>query len=399
MELFVSVDEARTAIRRGLPEPRQEIVPLEAAYGRILLHEVISKEAIPPFPNSAMDGFAVRSADLADSGGTLRCTGEIAAGAWPANAVREGTCVRIMTGAPMPDGADAVVPVEWTREQGDAVVVDRGISPGRHLRAAGEDMAPGQVVLRAGADVAAGAVAVLATIGQSEVVVGRRPSVAVIATGDELVPHSETPARGQIRNSNGPALAVRVEEAGGRLAGQWVARDNRQSVRAVLAEAKGADVLVFSGGVSMGEYDLVRAVLEENGFEAAFWKVKQRPGKPLVFGTLERRPVFGLPGNPVSSSVCFDQYVRPALRYMQGAARPHRPRYPAQLTADFPKPRGLHVFARAVVTGAEGMLQASPTGSQGSHISTSLVGANALLHLPAEWEAAPAGAMAEVEFL
>ncbi|NNE69124.1 MAG: molybdopterin molybdotransferase MoeA [Rhodothermales bacterium] len=398
MRTFISVEEAHELIRQVLPGPIPEMVPIRDVLGRVVLEEVISKEAVPPFENSAMDGFAVRSGDLEPDGGTLTCIGEVQAGAWPDAVVEAGSCVEIMTGAPMPMGADAVAPVEWTRREGSRIHIDRGLPLGRHVRPAGQDLKPGDAVLPVGARVGAAEVAALINAGYHQVTVGTRPRVAVISTGDELVPPGESLAQGQIRNSNGPSLAALVVESGARVTAQKTARDSRDHIAEVVAVALAeSDVLVFSGGVSMGKYDLVREVLEELGFLFEFWKVRQRPGKPLAFGMLGEVPVFGLPGNPVSAGVCFGQYVRPSLLRMQGVADPSRPRWKARLTDSFPKPQGLHVFARGILSSDDSGLSVRPTGPQGSNLAMSLVRANCIVHLPAAWESAPRGAQVEVE--
>jgi molybdopterin molybdotransferase len=400
MKTYIEVAEARDLINRSLPDPINEIVPLEAALGRVLLREVVSKEAVPAFKNSAMDGFAVRSQDLGVRGGDLRVIGEVRAGAWPLETVIQGTAVRIMTGAPVPKGADCIVPVEWTQEDADVVRVDRGIREGQNVRPAGQDMKVGQLVLAGGKGIGTGDVSVLATLGFAEVSVGRRPRCAVIATGDELVDVSETPGPGQIRNSNGPSLASMVLQAGGQVTNLLHARDEKGDLQRVIRVASEADLLVFSGGVSMGDYDLVQEVLEHSGFVAEFWKVKQRPGKPLVFGRLFGKPVFGLPGNPVSSAVCFDQYVRPAIQRMQGNLNPERRLLKAVLADSFAKPAGLHVFARGLLESDEtGLLRVKKAGAQGSHISMSLVVADCLVHLPATWERAEPGSVVSVELV
>ena len=399
MRTFISIEAAWEIIRDSLPAPVPEIVPLSEVLGRMVLDEVISKEAVPPFANSAMDGFAVISGDLEPSGGELKVIGEVRAGLWPEKAVVPGTCLQIMTGAPMPKGADAVVPVEWTDLTGEVVSIDRGIESGRHVRPAGQDLEIGDVVLAGGELVGAAELSALVTGGLSEARVGRTPTVAVISTGDELVPPGRAMEPGQIRNSNGPALAARVLEAGARLAGEFHATDVKEDILRVIREAMKADVLVFSGGVSMGKYDLVQEALAESGFQPLFWKVKQRPGKPLAFGLLDGRPVFGLPGNPVSTALCFDQYVRPALALMQGGVERRRPRWLGRLGKAFPKPAGLHVFARGVAVSDGPELMVSPAGAQGSNISMSLVRANCIVHLPAEWTDAEAGRTVEIELV
>lgn len=384
-------------IRARLQVSETQRIPLDRALGAVLREEVVCTEAVPPFRNSAMDGFAVRSEDLDPLGGTLSVVGQIQAGQWPERSVGPGECLAIMTGAPFPDGADAVVPVEWTRMDGGKVTIDRGIERGKHVRPAGEDLAPGDTVASTGRRIDSSLISALSSAGKAEVTVGRIPSVAVVSTGDELVSAGHPLKPGQIRNSNGPALSARVLECGAVLWGHLHARDDRRDIERVIKEALEADVLVISGGVSMGKYDLVRDVLLDRGLEMAFWKVRQRPGKPLAFGTLEGKPVFGLPGNPVSSAICFDQYVRPALIEMQGGTYLLR-KLRALLGEPFGKPAGLHVFARGVLTqDAYGILHVLQAGSQGSNLAMSLVRANCLVHLPEDWDQAPTGAQAEIE--
>ncbi|MFT4605165.1 MAG: molybdopterin molybdotransferase [Rhodothermales bacterium] len=398
MRTFISTEEAWEIIRDSLPVPVPQMVPLSEVLGRTVLDEVISKEAVPPFANSAMDGFAVLSTDLQPEGGVLKVIGEVRAGAWPDVEVLRGTCMEIMTGAPMPEGADAVVPVEWTTAAEGEVSIDRGVKPGRHVRLAGQDMEIGDVVLPPGARVGSAELSALVTAGLSEVRVGEIPAVAVISTGDELVAPGHRMGPGQIRNSNGPALAARVLEAGARVIAELHAIDVKRDIVHTIRRALKADVLVFSGGVSMGKYDLVQEALEELGFQPLFWKVKQRPGKPLAFGLLDGRPVFGLPGNPVSAAICFDQYVRPALTLMQGGGALRRPRWLARIGEAFPKPPGLHVYARGIAVSDGPNLTVRPAGAQGSNISMSLVRANCIVHLPSEWDDADTGRTAEVEF-
>ncbi|MBN4056160.1 molybdopterin molybdotransferase MoeA [Rhodothermus sp. AH-315-K08] len=400
METLISVEEASSRITSRIGPPVPELVPLDQALGRVLLNEVVAKESIPPFENSAMDGFAVRSGDLGPSGGVLRIVGEVRAGQWPEALTGAGTCMRIMTGAPIPPGVDAVVPVEWTETVvGGTVRINKGIPKGRHIRGAGKDMEEGESVLASGTRISSGAVAVLATLGFAAVQVGKRPRISVVSTGDELVPVNCKPAPGQIRNSNGPSLVSRAQEAGGELSTHLHAVDEIEAVRSAVEEALEADMLVFSGGVSVGDHDLVKDVLVEMGLELDFWKVKQRPGKPLAFGVLSGRPVFGLPGNPVSAAICFEQYVRPAIWKWQGMEHDSRTKMWAFLEEDFGKPAGLHVFARGILSSAAGRLVVRPAGGQGSNLSMSMVRANCVAHLPEDWEEAPKGSLVEVELM
>ncbi|HET6568978.1 MAG TPA: gephyrin-like molybdotransferase Glp [Rhodothermales bacterium] len=402
-----TVTEARALILQSIRPTPVEHVPLAEALGRTLAAEVVSSDTIPPFDNSAMDGFAVRAADVERVPVTLRVIERIHAGTFPSSQLKEGDCAQIMTGAPVPKGADAVVPVEWTDRVestggwgGERVTIGRCPEPGQHVRPAGGDVQAGALVFHAGQVVTPPVVGMLAALGYADVPVRSRPRVAVVATGDELAAPGQPLGPGQIRNSNGPALAAQVASAGGEARPPLVARDDPESVRAAVEQALEADVLILSGGVSVGEHDYVKQVLDELGLELLFWRVRQRPGKPLAFGLLRGKPVFGLPGNPVSSAVCFHQYVRPALAAMLGQAGPGPQLHTALLDTDIPKPAGLHVFARGkAYTDERGMLRVDSTGPQGSNVYSSFVQANCLIHLPEQMEQAPAGTPVQIEWL
>ena len=396
MDTLVTVEHARHVVLAAARPTPAATVALRDAVGRTLAAPVAARGPQPPFDASAMDGFAVRLADLPGAPAVLPVAATVHAGEVPAP-LPLGAAVAIMTGAPVPDGADAVVAVEQTAREGDAVRIEAVPTLGQHIRRAGEALADGARVAEAGALVTPGTVGLLASVGAAAVEVRQRPRVAVVATGDELVDASEAPGPGRIRNSNGPGLASQVEAAGGAVVGPFVARDTEADLARVLDATDEADVLVFAGGVSMGERDLVRAALDARGAAWAFWQVRQRPGKPLAFGTLGGRPVVGLPGNPVSAAVCFEVYVRPLLAACLG--RPTAPETePATLDAPIPKKAGLHTFARvAVRRDVEGRLWARPAGAQGSHVAASLALSDGLAHLPADRPDAPAGAVVAFE--
>ena len=382
MQAFISYFEARSIVLEHVPTLGFEKVPLDAALGRTLAQTIESGELIPPFDNSAMDGFVVRSSDVTEPGVELPIVGTIAAGDGAETPLPPGTCMRIMTGAPIPDGADAVIPVEQADVDGTRVRFRIAAeNTGKLIRRAGENVKIGDRVLGPGLRITPPIIGILASLGYASVDVARRPVVGVVATGNELVDVSETPGAGQIRDANGPVLAAQIATAGGVVDGPHRVGDHRERLRRTLESRASADVLVVSGGVSMGEYDFVREELEEIGFEPFFWKVRQKPGKPILFGMIDRTPVFGLPGNPVSASVCFEQYVRPAMASMLGRSEVSPPREKAVLDEDVSKRAGLHHFVRGRLR-YDDVLRVAPTGPQGSHISHSLVLADCLIHLP-----------------
>ena len=397
MRTFVSFEEARQTVLDAARPPQSEHVALGDSPGRTLAADIVSTEDIPPFDNSAMDGFAVRAADCRTAPVRLRLAGEVPAGFPMEGTVEPGACARIMTGAPIPGGTDAVVPVEQTETEGEFVRIDQAPSDGTNVRPRGGDVRSGERVLVSGSVVTPPSVGMLATLGVVSVPVAVRPAVAVISTGDEIVRPSETPGPGQIRNSNGPALAAQVVSAGGRVALVAHAPDDRSEIRRVVESATGADVILFSGGVSMGAYDYVRTELEDMGARWQFWKVRQRPGKPLIFGTMGNALLLGLPGNPVSSAVCFEAYARPLLARLLGREVILRPLVPARLSRGLGKSSGLYYFARGVAEEtADGRLVAD-TGPQGSNVYSSIVRANCLIHLPEEMVDPPAGTGVQIE--
>ena len=294
-----------------------------AVLGRVLAADVRADADSPPFPKSLRDGYAVRSADCVATGAELRVVAEIAAGAVPTQPVRPGECARIFTGAPMPDGADAVVMQEDTQPlDGDRVrITDAKVRPHQWVFARGVEMRAGEVVLHAGATLTPAALGVLAGLGQTQANLYPAPRVAIVSTGNELVEPGEALKPGQIRNSNGAMLAAQVARAHATPLPRGIVRDEPAATRAALGEAlAAADVLLVAGGVSVGKFDLVPGVLEQLGVTIHFRQVRLKPGKPLLFGTKDSTLVFGLPGNPVSAFVCFELFVRPALRVLAGHA-------------------------------------------------------------------------------
>ena len=401
MYTFIAVEEARKLVLDAVSAVPEERAGLSDALGRTLAEDIVSRETLPPFASSAMDGFAVRVPDLVSLPTVLRVVEDIPAGVVPQHRVEAGTCARIMTGAVFPTGADSVVPVEWTEPEGaDHVRIEKASEAGQFVRPAGQDVQAGDQVFEAGQIITPAVVGMLASLGMGEVSVRAVPSVAIITTGDELVPVDSVLSPGQIRDSNGPALAAQVVAAGGRPLGPFHARDTPESTREALKTVRDADVMVVSGGVSMGERDIVRNVLGEAGWTFIFWKVRQRPGKPLAFGLLNGKPVFGLPGNPVSSSMCFEQYVRPALAKMLGRAESIVRISKAILSEPIRKSAGLHHFVRGIAEeGEDGRLHVRPTGLQGSNLYSSMAKADGFIHLAEGTEDPKAGEEVDFEWL
>jgi molybdopterin molybdotransferase len=400
---MISVRDALDLVLQGLPQVGSEQVALTAARTRVLAAPIQAPRDVPPFRNSAMDGYAVRAADVANAGAErplrLRVLETVGAGSVATQPVRSGTAIRIMTGAPMPDGGDAVVRVEDTREAGDDVDVCVAVSVGANVRHAGEDMRAGETVLEPGRILRAADIGLIASLGLPMLRVARRVRVAIIATGDELVDVGEPLGPGQIVNSNAYTLAAAVEEAGGEAICMGIVRDRPELVRAAFSEAITADVVLSTGGVSVGSFDFVRKVLREIGYQERFWKVAQKPGKPLTFGLCGRVPVFGLPGNPVSSLVCFYLYVLPALRTMMGFGRVHLPSTSATLQETMRKAAGLTEFVRCSLEGSPEEYRARSTGTQSSGALRSLSLGDGLIVGPPDTDVLRAGARVRVVML
>jgi molybdopterin molybdotransferase len=399
----LTVTEALSVVLSSVPVLEEETVPLLEALGRVLARPVVARDSLPPFANSSMDGYAVRSADI--EGATserpiaLTVVADIAAGTPIDGQVGPGEAARIMTGAPLPAGADAVVPVEDTNEPWrererplpQQVDIRRAVAAGDYVRWPGEDIERGQQVLDTGHAIRPQEIGVLASLGIADIAVVRRPRVGVLATGDELVDIHLPLTPGKIRNSNGYSQAAQVQALGAIPIMLGVAADLEEDVRERLATglAAGVDLFVSSAGVSVGAYDVVKAVLEKEG-NVGFWRVRMRPGKPLAFGIYGGRPYLGLPGNPVSAMVSFERFARPAILKMAGHLQLERPRVVATLLEDIHSD-GRESYIRAVVERAGKAYQARTTGGQGSHMMTSMVKANALLVVPEGVKYVPAG--------
>ena len=398
---MISVEEAQSRVLASINTLEAESVSALDSLGRVLAADVVSDIDVAPFDNSAMDGYAVRSADLAGASELtpvrLRVVEHVAAGAFPAVSVGSREATRIMTGAPVPEGADAVVMVERTAEEDDGAtaVIMTTARLGENIRRKAEDVHSGETVLRAGEVVGAAAIGLMAAVGCANPLVYRRPRVAVVATGDELVAIDEYPGPGKIRNSNSYTLAAQVTDAGGEAVVLEVARDTVEHTTEILSRAPEFDLMVSTGGVSMGDYDVVKDVLEQIG-EMDFWKVAMRPGAPQTHGTIGGTPFFGLPGNPTSTMVGFELFVRPVILKMMGHTALDRPRHTVVLGHDVKKKADRRYFMRAVTERMpDGTHVASLAGAQSSAMLTSMHRANCLLVLPEGETDFPAGSMAE----
>ncbi|HUF93334.1 MAG TPA: gephyrin-like molybdotransferase Glp [Candidatus Limnocylindria bacterium] len=374
---MLSVEEALDAILSRVAVMPTERVDLMASLGRVLAEPVVSRREIPPWANSSMDGYAVRAADTA-AGVSLVVVGRVEAGVVPARAVGAGEAMRIFTGAPLPGGADAVIPQEDIDVAGAAISLKGRVAPAAYVRPAGEDIRPGDAVLAAGQVIGAAEVGLLATLGYTQVRVSRRPRVAILSTGNELADLGTEPRPGQIPNTNTYSLMAQVLECGATVMNLGVAPDDAAAIEARVRRAHDADVLVSSAGVSVGDLDFVKAALESAGARLHLWRVSMRPGKPITFGSLHGRAVFGLPGNPVSAMVTFELFVRPALLAMMGCRVLQRARLTARAGSRIANPGQRRGYLRVTLGREEEGFVATLTGDQGSGILRSMVAADGL---------------------
>ena len=398
---MIPVDEALAIVLAHTPSLPDEEVLLTDALGRVLAEAAAADHDMPPFDRSAMDGYAVRAADVAHAPVVLEVAGQIRAGQYPADTLRPGQAVQVMTGAPVPPGATAVQPVEKTRalEGGRRVEILAPVETGAHVSRQGIEVRAGDVVLARGETIDPPAVAVLAAVGRGRVRVGRRPTVAVLVTGDELVDVWDKPGRGRIRNSNGYAVQAQAAWAGASVRSLGVVPDQADRIAQALREGFGSDVLVVSGGVSEGAFDLVEEALARFDVGLLFTKVAIKPGAPLVFGRRGDKLVFGLPGNPVSAQVTFDVFVRPALLRMQGARVVTRPVLEVELLEAASNRSGRRYYLPARARWQGGRLVARPVATQGSADVVAHARANALVILDAARRRAEAGERAEALLL
>jgi molybdopterin molybdotransferase len=394
--VLTPISDARQQVLAACVQLPAEPVPVGIALDRVLAQDVIAATDVPAFGNSAMDGFAVHHGA---SNRSLRIVGESRAGTPAGVAVGPGEAVRISTGAALPEGAEAVIRVEDTVEADGTVLLSTDVKAGLNIRKAGEDLRAGTVVLSAGTRLGPGELAVAISAGLADVVCTRPPRVAVLSTGDELRPPGAPLGPGEIHNSNAVMLSALARQAGAELTVVEQIQDDPDSTeRAFAAALEGADVVIASGGVSVGPHDHVKPALAALGVQEHFWRVDLQPGKPTWFGQRGEQLVFGLPGNPVSSFVTFTLFARPALLALQGDAQPLPPRAEALLTVQLPL-RDREQAVRVRLTEQDGLLRATPNGAQGSHITASLASADGLAFIAAGAGRTPDGASFPVERL
>ncbi len=397
---MLSVEEAQRRVHAAFRPLGSEQVSLAEALGRVLALDVAARVTQPPAAVSAMDGYAVRAADVAKVPVRLKIVGYAPAGAADPGRVGAGEAVRIFTGGPLPEGADAIVIQEDTTAEGDHVVVNEAAPAGHYVRPAGLDFAAGDVGLAAGRLLTARDVGLAAAMNVPWLRVRRRPRVAILATGDELVMPGEPVGPNRIISSNGPALAAFVAACGGTPSLLGIAADDRAALQRMAAEAAGADLLITSGGASVGDHDLIQQALGESGLELDFWQIAMRPGKPLIFGRIGPTPLLGLPGNPVSSLVCATIFLRPAIDVMLGRAEPERPPATARLGADLGANDSRQDYLRARLSyDAEGRAVATPFNRQDSSMLSHLAHADCLIVRPPRAAAAAVGATVEIVLL
>lgn len=398
----LTVAEAQEQVLNAVGPLGVETVDLVGALWRVLAEDVLSPRAIPPADNSAMDGYAVRFADVSaatpEQPVVLPVAEVVPAGRQARAPLPPGQAIKIMTGAPMPDGADTVVRIEHTDGGDEAVRVLRAPAPGENVRRAGEDIQEGELVLACGTLLRPAELGLLASVNRPRVLVTARPRVAILATGDEVADlgDPQAAAPGKIVNANSYSLAGQVLEAGGVPQLLGVAPDSREAIRERVEAGLRADMLITSGGVSVGDFDYVKEVLDGLGLERLFWKVMIRPGDPIAFGLLRGRPVFSLPGNPVASMVTAELFVRPAIRKMLGHPQVARDTAIATLEEPITSRKGYRTYVRGVLRRERGERVVSTTGPQGSGILRSMSRANALIVVPEDVERLEKGDRVEV---
>ena len=398
------LSEAQKVVLEATPVLGLEKIPILDALGRVLGEDIVAERDNPPWDNSAMDGFAVRWEDIRQEHAiqkpvTLSIIEDVPAGKMPSKTVESGQAIRIMTGAPIPKGADTVLKVEDTEHTLESVRVFKPEPKGSNIRPQGEDVRKGECIIAKGTQIRPGEAGMLAILAKSFVFVYQRPRVAILSTGDELADLDERFSEEKIINSNSYGIAAAVQDAGGIPFLLGIARDNPAALKEKISHGLTADILVLSGGVSMGDYDFTKAVFRDLGAEMNFWKLAIRPGQPLAFGKIQGKLAFGLPGNPVSSMVTFEQLVRPAMLKMSGHRSYGRPLVQAVFQEKFSKRTDRRHFLRGVLTREDGVFKVRTTGDQGSGILTSMVKANCLIDVPVEVERLNPGDLVTVQLL
>lgn len=380
---MISVEEALGLILENIREIGFEKVDIKEALGRVIAEDVYARRNIPPWDNSAMDGYAVRVDDVEgaskENPAVLKVIESLPAGYISENRLNPGEAIKIMTGAPMPNGADAVVMAEYTEKDGGKVRIFKRPEKGDHIRRAGEDVKDGQLVIKKGQLIRPSEIGMLASMARSIVSVYQRPRVAILATGDELVDLDEEICGAKIINSNTYAVGAQIQECGALPILLGIARDRQDELEEKLRLSMNADIIITSGGVSVGDYDHVKDVVKGLGGDLRLWKVAIKPGKPLAFSVLNGRPMFGLPGNPVASMVTFEIFVRPAILKMMGHKKIFRPIIDATIKNDLKKKEQRRHFIRASVQSDVDGYAVETTGDQGSHMMTSMTKANGLI--------------------
>jgi molybdopterin molybdotransferase len=401
---MLSVEDALERVLRTFRALEAERVPILDALDRVLAEDITASIDVPPHANSSMDGYAVQATDIVGASHQapvrLRVLADLPAGYVAQASMTPGTAIRIMTGAPIPEGADAVVRVEDTRAEGEWAMVFAEAPVGQYIRPAGEDVRRGELVLPQGTRLRPQEIGMLATLGLNSVPVGRRPRVAILATGDEVVAINAPLSPGKIWDANSYSSAAQVSKCGGIPILLGIARDKKENLTERIREglAQGIDLLLTSGGVSVGDFDVVKEVLAAEG-EMGFWRVRMKPGKPLAFGRIGDVPVLGLPGNPVSVMVSFEVFARPAILKMLGMTAWQRPIVDATLVDTIPRKDGRRHFARVRVEACGSEHRARLTGGQGSGILSSMVKANGLAIIPEDWTHVEAGTRVRVLLL